>query len=192
MDNEIGEILKILIENPEDSFSIRKLSLMRRINYKSAHNAIKNLEKQGLIQVKRMGNNAQCSFSKKFNPLVFSVEFERRQDILNDKDLKIIHSRIYEARFPFIALLFGSYVKNTKAKYSDIDMLFIVPDKSQEREIMSILSLIPLKIHPTIISYSEFISMLKSKEFSVVSEAIKKNIILVGIEEYYRFLKNAQ
>lgn len=191
MDNEAGEILKILIENLEESFSIRKLSLMRKINYKSAYNAIESLEKQELVRIKRMGNNAQCSFSRRFNPFVFSAEFERRQEALKDKDIKIICSRLDEARFPFIALLFGSYVKKNRAKDSDIDMLFILPDNSREKDIMSIVSLIPLKIHPTIVTYSEFASMLKSREFSVVSEAIKKNIILVGIEEYYRILKNA-
>jgi hypothetical protein len=34
--------------------------------------------------------------------------------------------------------------------------------------------------------------MAKSKEFSVVSEVIKKNIILIGIEEYYRLLGNTK
>ena len=47
------------------------------------------------------------------------------------------------------------------------------------------------KIHLTAVTYKDFIYMAKSKEFTVVSEAIKNNIILVGIEEYYRLLKNA-
>jgi hypothetical protein len=34
--------------------------------------------------------------------------------------------------------------------------------------------------------------MLKTKEFSVVSEAIKNNIILVGIEDYYRLMENVK
>ncbi len=33
--------------------------------------------------------------------------------------------------------------------------------------------------------------MAKSREFTVVSEAIKHNFILLGTEEYYRLLKNA-
>jgi hypothetical protein len=32
--------------------------------------------------------------------------------------------------------------------------------------------------------------MERSKDFSVVSEAIKRNIILVGIEDYYRLMEN--
>lgn len=33
--------------------------------------------------------------------------------------------------------------------------------------------------------------MAKSRELTVVSEAMKKNIILIGIEDYYRVLENA-
>jgi hypothetical protein len=33
--------------------------------------------------------------------------------------------------------------------------------------------------------------MLKSKEFTVVSEAVKHNILLFGIEDYYRLMNNA-
>ena len=32
--------------------------------------------------------------------------------------------------------------------------------------------------------------MAKSREFTVVSEAIKRNILLVGIEDYYRLMEN--
>jgi hypothetical protein len=49
-----------------------------------------------------------------------------------------------------------------------------------------------LAIHLTHIKYADFQAMLRSKEFTVVSEAIKKNIILVGIEDYYRMVNNAQ
>ena len=54
-----------------------------------------------------------------------------------------------------------------------------------------IISTIPLNIHITTISAKEFVSMAKSREFSVVSEALKNNIILNGIEEYYRLVENA-
>jgi len=37
-----------------------------------------------------------------------------------------------------------------------------------------------------------FSAMAKSKEFTVISEILKNNIILIGIEEYYRLLKNVR
>lgn len=188
MVNEIENILQILIENSWERLNIRKLSILRKINYKSAYNAIMALEKQGVIGLQRLGNTTICSFNKKFNPLVFKVEYERRNDLLKDKNFKVINSRLDEIKSPFIALLFGSWVKKTATKNSDIDILFIADEKA-EKEIKQAISLIPLKIHPTIINYSGFIEMANSRKFSVVTEAIKNNIILKGIEEYYHLLK---
>ncbi|NYB26097.1 MAG: hypothetical protein HVN34_02000 [Methanobacteriaceae archaeon] len=52
--------------------------------------------------------------------------------------------------------------------------------------------IIPLNIHYTFFTYEEFLSMAQSYEFSVVREAIKNNIILVGIEDYYRLMENVE
>ncbi|AJF62590.1 MAG: Nucleotidyltransferase family protein [archaeon GW2011_AR20] len=188
MANEIEKILKILIENQEEKFSIRKLSILRKINYKSAHNAIIKLEKEGIIKPEKFGNAINCSFNKKFNPLVFKVEHERREKLLKNKDFKILYSKLNKLKFPFIALLFGSRVKKYN-RHSDIDLLIL---GEGGMEIEQTISLMPLKIHLTNISPREFLNMAKSKEFSVVSEAIKKNIILIGIEDYYRLLEDAR
>ena len=61
-----------------------------------------------------------------------------------------------------------------------------------KKEVEKAISLLPDKIHLTQINYESFIRMARSKELSVVSEVLKKNIILLGIEEYYRLLKNAR
>ena len=189
MANEIGAILKILIENQEEKFSIRKLSKLRKINYKSAYNVIMKLEEQGIIKLEKLGNLNSCVFNKTFNPLVFKVEDERRQELLKNKNFKIIYSRLNELKFPLIVLLFGSFIKKKQDKHSDIDLLVI---SEEQKEVEQAISLIPINIHLTNISSKEFLDMTKSKEFSVVSEAIKKNIILIGIEDYYRLIKNVR
>ena len=99
-----------------------------------------------------------------------------------------MYSKLNKLKFPFIALLFGSRVKKYN-RHSDIDLLIL---GEGGMEIEQTISLMPLKIHLTNISPREFLNMAKSKEFSVVSEAIKKNIILIGIEDYYRLLEDAR
>lgn len=190
MANEKTEILKLLINNREESFSIRKISLLRKINYKSAYSSLKALEKEGIVDLMRMGNTLICKFNNKFDDLVFRAEYLRREDLLKNKDFLVVYNRLTELKVPFIVLLFGSYAKGTTTKQSDIDFLIISEEKA-EKAIEKELALIPLKIHPTYVTYESFIRMAKSKEFSVVSEALKKNIILIGIEEYYRLLQNA-
>lgn len=188
MANEKIEILKLLIANRETDFSIRKIAKIRKINYKSAYNIIKELKKQNLITIKELGNISIPKFNNNFSPLVFEAEYERREEIKKDKNLKvIINFHINKITGLSIVLLFGSYVKGIQNKHSDIDFLVISENFT---EIQQQTSLIPLPIHLTTITPHEFILMLKSNEFSAVSEAIRKNIIIAGIEEYYRLLKN--
>lgn len=192
MVNEINNILRVLVEKQNEILNIRNLALLRKINYKSAYNAVKSLNRQGIVDLKELGNITICSFSRKFNPLVFEVEYHRRESLLKDKNFKIIFKRLNELKFSFIALLFGSFAKKSPTKNSDIDILFIADNEKAEKGIKQIISLIPLNIHPTFVTYNEFIDMANSKNFSVVSEAIKNNIILIGIEEYYRLLENVR
>ncbi|MBU4245992.1 MAG: nucleotidyltransferase domain-containing protein [Nanoarchaeota archaeon] len=187
MDSEI-KILKLLIGNKEEKYTIKKIAEALKINYRTAYEKVMLLQKGGLIRITKAGNSKICEFANKFDSIVFEAEYERKKDLFKNKDFLILHNRLAELKFPFIALLFGSHAKGTADKHSDIDILAIGGD---EKEIKATLSLLPLKIHLTQVTYEEFIRMAKSREFTVVSEAIKNNIILIGIEEYYRLVKNA-
>lgn len=187
MANEKKRILNLLIENQEEEFSIRQIAKKRKINYKSAYSNIQKLEKEGVILLKKQGNISLCSFNKKFNSSVYQVEYSRREELFKNKNFKVIYNRLEKVNQQFILLLFGSYSKKTQTKHSDIDFLLITENSLQiQREI----ELIPLNIHLTSITYNDFLTMLKSKELTVVSEALKHNIILFGIEDYYRLVNN--
>lgn len=188
MDNERLSILKLLIENQEKTFSIRQIALQRKINYKSAYLNLKILAEEGIVSLNKFGNTTCCSFNHKFNPSVFLVEYARLQDLLKDKNFLVLYNRLAKINTQFILLLFGSYAQARQTKSSDVDLLLISDTPNAiEREI----SLLPLPIHLTHITYQDFISMLTSKKFTVVSEAIKHNILLFGIEDFYRLINNA-
>lgn len=190
MVNEKLNILKLLIENREKEFSIRQIAKLRSINYKSAYQNIAALRKEGVVRVKERGNISLCSFSGSFNDSVFLVEHGRRSEVLEkNRDLKALHGRLSAINGQFILLLFGSHAKETATKQSDIDLLLIT---DQPGEIQNELDLLPLKIHLTHVSYKDFAAMLKSREPTVVSEAVRRNIILFGTEDYYRMTGNVE
>jgi len=189
MVNEFFSILKLLIENQGEIFSIRKISQLRKINYKSAYNVMIKLKSEGLVDFQRVGNATNCSFSKNFNSSVFNVEYERRNELIKNSNFRVIYESLNKISFPFIVLLFGSHAKKTATKHSDIDLMII---SDNPKKIHEAISLIPLKIQAIPLTPQEFCSMAKSREFSVVSEAIKKNIIIIGIEDYYRLLENVE
>ncbi|MBI3035773.1 hypothetical protein HYY71_05620 [Candidatus Woesearchaeota archaeon] len=120
MTNEAYNILRILIENPDEKYSIRKLSKLRKINYKSAYQALMKLEKEGVVHLERLGNTISCSFSKRLNPSVFAVEYGRREEILKDSNLNIMCQNFKAIPHQFVLLLFGSQAKKAATKHSDI------------------------------------------------------------------------
>jgi Fe2+ or Zn2+ uptake regulation protein len=188
MDNEKLRILNLLIENKEKKYSIRQISLERKINYKSAYQAINKLSEEGVLQLEIKGNITLCSFNNKFNQSVFIVEEYRREQLIKDKKFRAVYNGLRHVNEFLIAVLFGSHAKGNADKNSDIDLLVVTEDVSTIREELSIL---PFKIHITDVNMKDFIMMLMTKEATVVSEALKKNVILVGIEDFYRVMNNA-
>jgi predicted nucleotidyltransferase len=188
MNNKI-KILKLLVNNKEKRFTINKIAESLKMNYRTAYENTIQLEKESLIKITKVGNSKLCEFTYRFDSRVFEAEYQRKQELFKNKDFLVIHNRLSELKFPFIALLFGSYSKGTASKHSDIDILIIGGD---EKEINTAISLLPNQIHLTFATYADFIHMAKSKEFTAVSEALKNNIILIGIEEYYRLLENVR
>ncbi|MDD4878282.1 MAG: nucleotidyltransferase domain-containing protein [Candidatus Nanoarchaeia archaeon] len=187
MTNELIQILAFLIDNKGNKFSIRRISIVRGINYKSAYNVISKLKKEGSVALEKLGNTTLCSFSGKLSPHVFTAEFMRREQLMKNPNFKVLYSKLNRINAPFIALLFGSFAKKEAGRHSDIDILVIA---EETKAVEQAISLLPLNIHLTAVKTSEFLEMAKSREFTVVSEAIKRNILLVGIEDYYRLMEN--
>ncbi len=183
-------ILKHLIGNKEKTFSILEIARALKTDYKLVYTNVHKLMKEGTVTVEDLGNTKRCSFSALFNEDVFIVERERKKELLKNKDFLVMYDRIYKIHKQFILLMFGSQIKGTAMKHSDIDLLLIA-NEEEAKEVENAINLLPYKLHLTHVLYEDFIRMLKSKEFTVVSEAIKKNVILVGIEDFYRFIEDA-
>ncbi len=190
MTSEETRVLRTVIESKE-SLNISRVAKRSGMNYKNTYLVIQKLVSKGLVDLSPIGKSKECILLRKVHPLLFNAESERRTDFLKrHSDIKVIHNKLRELNFPFIALVFGSYVKGNYSKNSDIDILSI-SEENRKQQIAEILDIFPLNIHLTQISYENFITMLKSREFSVVSEVIDNYIALIGIEDFYRLLENA-
>lgn len=185
------KILRFLIENKERAFSMYELAKALKIDYKLIHINVKKLQDDKSIDVEDLKSQKRCSFKDNFNANVFIVESERRNNTLNKKEFKAIYDKLKIVNKQFILLLFGSNAKGTATKTSDIDLI-LISNSEDAKKLEEKLEVLPLKIHLTPITYESFIDMLKSNEQTVVSEALKKNIILFGIEDYYRLIQNAK
>lgn len=185
-----SQIIKVLLERQEEELNISTIAKYSGVDYKNTYVAVKDLEKHGILTLKSFGKTTRVILNNKVHPLIFEAEFERRKVLFEkNKDFLIIYKRLSELQFPCIVLLFGSHAKGKATKHSDIDLLIVCEEK-RERKIQEVFDLFPLKIHPTFTNFDDFTKMLKTKEFNVVLEAVKNNIILIGIEDYYRLIEN--
>lgn len=180
------DILEFLIEHKDKSFAINEIAKNLEKDYRNVYDTIKKMPS---INITKSAGANLVSFDFTVSELLFQVENRRRRKIFKDNNIKIIYTDLYKINSQFILLLFGSRAKKTNRKKSDYDLLLI---SDTPFEIESKLELYPLDIHLTSISPAEFRQMLLSKEFTVVSEAVKHNIILFGAEDYYRFIQNAR
>ena len=183
-------IVKFLIENKNKELNILKISKSLKMDYKNIYSIIKRLEKASLVKIETFGQSSRVKLNAIVHPLVFEAEFERRNEILKDKNLAVMLSsfkRAIKSKL-YVLLLFGSYAKKKQTKSSDIDLMVICPDGLEdafEKDVNKVARSMPLPLHPLVFSESQFIEMANAKEPNVGQEALKNNVVLYGIEQYY-------
>lgn len=184
-----NKIIKHLIETKKE-LTIRELSKNVKSDYKIVNTAIHRLIQKDILEGEKVGNSLRIKLRPKLSKEILSAEFERRENILKNKNLNVMLESLREnlSIVNFIILLFGSYAKDRATKISDIDLIFIIPEANFEKEIEKAVVLLPLKIHSLVFTEKQFTNMKNSNEPNVVKEAIKSNIILQGIEQYYSLL----
>lgn len=194
MKDRNADIIRFLLENDDKELNILMIAKSVRMNYKNVFDIVKRLEREKLVTLKKFGSSNKVTVNKIIHPLVFEAEYARRKDILRNKNILVMLNQIKKDMKSalFVLLLFGSYAKRTQTKSSDIDIMFIVPDGVEEKfekRVYQTAKLIPLPIHHMTFSESQFLDMMNSKEFNVGKEAVKNNVILYGIENYYELIK---
>ena len=188
------KVLRFLLSNKSKEFTIRSISKYILVDYKTVYLIINEFIKLGVIISKRAGNTILCSIDQKvFNSDVFRAELIRKEELLKNKNFSALISYFEDVKEPFfILLLFGSYAAGKQNKRSDLDLMLITDNDKIKKQVKNKISLIPLNIHLVEFTSEEFLSMLKTTEFNVGREAFNNNIILFGIENYYKLIKNAR
>ena len=191
--NTKDKILKLLLSHKKEEFTIRAISKNVAIDYKTVYFIVKDLIQNNVIQAKKAGQTILCSINQKqFNADIFRAELLRKEELLQNKNFYALYNYFKDLKEPFfILLLFGSYASGKPRKKSDIDLMLIVNDEKVKTQVKYIASLIPLDIHLVDFTSEEFLAMLKTTEFIVGKEAFYNNIILLGIEDYYRITEHA-
>ncbi len=194
------QIIELFRKDIFTSFTIR--GIMKKINTKSynwTHGAIKKLQKEKIITVKKKGQSQLCTINLETHLTIIYLGLLEELNAINRKIhnlSKIINLLdIMEGQNFYVLMIAGSYADNTFTKKSDLDVVVIIDKKEEEKWILNKLinegDLMIPKMHPYVFSKKDFLEMLTNKEFNYGKEIAKKHLIVYGAEFYFKILREA-
>ena len=154
-----------------ESFTVRQIAEAIGKDYKISHVMTMRLLKQHYIIAEKKPPVTYCKLNLKGNSslLAYIESIRASRFFAKNRDLEIlVNDLLSKFTSPFFTLIiFGSYVKGTASKKSDLDVLFIVPDRTMEKEVSSAVGSIehisPIGIHDVVLTSGEFAGSFKAK-----------------------------
>lgn len=171
--------------NYKGSFTGSYIAKKKNLNQKSVANALNNMENEGILKSTTKGKNKEFSLNMSnieyLRNVMIAIECLRTADFL--KKHPLVKEVITKTRYDFqgIVLLFGSYVKCTQKKDSDLD-IFVAGEYNRDRvvEMSETYNLhVSVKNYPLDI----FRSSVKNKDI-LVNEVLKNHIVIDGAKEF--------
>ena len=190
-------LLKPLLKEPWREFTLSEIK--RSSGNKSHHyvfEALKQFSSFGMLKEEKRGNtNTYClnehntDFS--YLSLLEALIKQERKDIPFNNVLKVVEK--IKNKF-YSLLVVGSYAEKKQKPNSDMDLAIIIPDTESKKPYEAALRegefTIP-EIHGLVFSQSELLLMLTNKEFNFGKEIVKKHVLILGAEPYYKILFEA-
>lgn len=195
---ENSKLIIELSKKISESYPISELAKKtQKKSYSWVFNLIKKYQKEDVIVIEKRGKINFCKLNLEnpltFNYLAIAESFNFKNRKLPFKEIEKVFNLIPISYFTL--LITGSYAKGNATSKSDLDIVVIVDDKINEKEISNILlqkgELMIPKVHPYVFRKSDFLEMLLNKEVNYGKLMVKNKIIVFGAENYYLILKEA-
>ena len=185
-------ILDLFRRNIFTSKTIRGISITIKKSYPKVYEAVDELEKKKVINVRKVGNAKVCELNLSKDTIsIFSFLDEQEAISKNIPHmLKIIEFKDFRDD---VILVGGSYAKGKQTSKSDVDVLIITKTDvlQKQRLIENLTKLFLPKVHPVVVSYKDFIDMLLDKNENYGKEIFRNKLLFKNSERYYDFIKEA-
>src|SRR3989338_9130123 len=191
-------ILGNLLRMPLESKSMNQIAIDTGLSYVTVHKVVPRLIKIRIAKQEKKGKANLISIdleNAELGKLSSASLYEKGSLVKKYPKLMLLSREIEEAltgKF-YILLLFGGYAKENVRKESDIDLLFIIPDRKDieiyRENINKALRLYPeAKNDFNIVSTNDFMDMLNEK-YTVGRSVFEHGIVIFGTEHYYSMVK---
>jgi predicted nucleotidyltransferase/predicted transcriptional regulator len=197
------KIIKLFYDDVHAQFTIHEIATKTNISYSYVYRQIEALKGKGIIIVDRRSNRKYCRPNYENTEVKTSlvrISNQIAEDFLMKRSKlflvteKLISVLPKKTNFNLLSVvLFGSLVKGTDSKKSDIDLFIIVPSKNKYDEIvdMECVALskgFDIEINPMVSEPTNLLTMLNDKEQNVAKEILKNKIILFGAEKLWELI----
>jgi predicted nucleotidyltransferase len=186
------EVANLFRNNVFLSRTIRGISQELGKIYPGVYASVKELEAARVLKLKSVGRSSLCEISlsqEGMTLLAFLDEEEALSRNIPNMG-KILDFREF---LDDIVIVAGSYAKGRHTRDSDVDLVVMTRDDvaSKQRLLGGMTSLFLPKVHPVVISYRDFLSMLLDEEENFGKEIFRNRLIFRGAKRYYGILKEA-
>jgi len=192
------ELLVPFIKEPWKKRAFREIKrLCKKTSESYVYNALKRYVKEGLLSEEKAGNVILYSLKISDTKAQVYAGFIAEHICWNaNLPFGVIKKIIEKIPIPYFTFIItGSYAKSRQKENSDIDVVIIVDDKIETKQILSQIHYtceisIP-QGHPYVFKKSEFLEMLLNDEANYGKEISMNNLILYGGAEYYKIISEA-
>ncbi|HVP16736.1 MAG TPA: nucleotidyltransferase domain-containing protein [candidate division Zixibacteria bacterium] len=189
--------MALLSSRIRESFTVRQIARAIEQDYKISYVMTTRLAQQRYIIAEKRPPVTYCRLNLKGNSalLAYIEGIRANRFFAKKRDLEIlVNELLAKIGSPFFTMvLFGSHVKGTASKRSDLDILFVIPDRKIEKDVSSAVGSLkhisPIGIHEIVLTSDEFIELLKQKTANVAWEAVDSRIVPYGAQVFFRMLE---
>ena len=154
--------------------------------------AIKEFQRQGLIQQRKTGDVSTYSLDLSNNLTLAYLNLINEAEIRQKpfEAIKAIREKM-PTEF-FILLLFGSQIKGTATKKSDLDIAIIVESEQAKKNTLPVLETIKrreiIKIDYHVFTRKEYLEMLKAENENLGKQIYTDNVVYYGYIAYCKLI----
>lgn len=191
------EILAHLSSRIRESFTVRQIADAIGKDYKISHVMTMRLAKLHYIIAEKRRPVTYCKLNLKGNSslLAYIEGIRVSRFFAKHRDSEIIVDELLsKIASPFFTMiLFGSHVKGIASERSNLDVIFVIPDRKFEKEVTSAVGSVqhisPIGIHEIVLTSDEFTDLLKQKASNIAWESVDNRIVPYGAQTLFKILE---